>query len=364
MKISICTNLFHPHIGGAEAVTKRIADFLAQRGHQVFIHTRQLSGRKANYPYEIKAYHTGDYKSFHNTIRTIQPDVVFIYSDVFDFFRQSVAEHLGFPLIVALCGANWMHDNKSFVNVFLKNLYKIKHIICHSAHDRDYKLCSGEIKKKTIVIPNGVDISEFDNNALTRKDLLSEHVDKRWILNVSNFFPGKGQEHLVKILSQSSISNAVYIQISSDIIFPIGRQLEESWKKQATLKLQQKMPVKLIKNPSREKVVGFIKQCNVLTLTSEKEVAPLILLESMAATVPWVSTNVGNTAMLKGGICITAPKTSQDHSVFDDRVCNLFSLGISDSLRTPVIAEDGRRQIESELNWNTILPTYASLIEN
>ena len=54
---------------------------------------------------------------------------------------------------------------------------------------------------------------------------------KKWILNVSNFFPGKGQENIPKILNQvKSLEDVLYIQVCSDIEFNVGKTLESSWK--------------------------------------------------------------------------------------------------------------------------------------
>jgi len=368
MKIAFCVNSFLPAIGGCEKVVDRIAKHLSQE-HDIFIITRFVKNRQHHYPeYKIIEYHPADASLFDGILKVIQPDVVFVYSDVFDFFQRLISKETSpYRLIVALCGANWLYSHSNYIKILSRHSYKIDALICHSDCDRDYRLfSSGPLSAKKYVIPNGVDLEEFDNNYLTRNDLYtlfpsSNIVDKKWILNISNFFPGKGQKHLLHILDiLPNRDDFIYIQISSDIQFSIGKQIEDRWR--VLCQEFAELDIRLLKNISREKTIGFLKQSNVFAFTSEKEVAPLVLLESMAAELPWVSTNVGNSQILKGGICIPAVKDKKDHSVFDDRVNILFGNAICDACENSQIGLEGRKQIEKELSWDKILPKYSDLI--
>lgn len=364
MRIVIGVNHFHPLVGGCEIVTQKIAEHLSAN-HEVIVFTRRVRERtRDKYPYRIVEYTQGDMRAF-NSLLSLKPDIVFVYSDVFDLFRQITSRRNTFRLIVALCGANWIYANRSNGRLFNRSLNHIDTLICHSKCDRDYRLCSGSgISKKTTIIPNGVDVSEFDRNNLTRTDLAKDIANKRWVLNVSNFFPGKGQNHLVDILSRlPQENNLAYIQVSNDIEFDIGEKLEVLWRREVSRKLKSKMPVKLMKNISREQVVGFFKRSNVFAFTSEKEVAPLVLLECMAAKLPWISCDVGNATDLKGGKFICAIKNMRHYSVFDERVKGLFAKTLPKVWSSPFIGEEGRKQIEEEMNWEVILPQYSMVIE-
>ncbi len=363
MRIAVGVNHFAPLIGGCESVTRKIAEHLALN-HEVFILTRRVTERKpGDYPsLHIKEYLPGSWRIFSDMLNDVNPDIVFVYSDVFDYFPFMASSAHDYRLIVALCGANWIHRNKSFANLLHRNIRKIDTIVCHSVHDRDYKLCSNpHILPKTVVIPNGVDLSEFES-PLTREELLPDHTEKKWILNVSNFFPGKGQQHLVDIVRRlPDGKNNVYIQVSNDIDFSIGKKLENEWKTLAEIKLKDTHFV-LKKNIDRKEVISFFMQSNVFAFTTEKEVAPLVLLESMAAELPWVAADVGNARGLKGGKYIPTLKDSRYHSVFDDRVKNLFSSSIQNLWKTPLVGQDGLEQIKKELTWDKILPQYDRLI--
>lgn len=365
MKIGIAVNFFNPSIGGSQVVAQKIAEYISKK-HEVFVFTRKNINRKhSDFNYKIIEYNHTDYNNFSDKVKQISLDVLFIYSDVFDFFRQIITtDVLKYKLVIAPCGSNWVYSNRMNPNLFYRNSGKISSLICHSFLDRDYKLCSsGELKNKCTIIPNGVDLNEFDNNKLDRYNLLQHHHAKQWIVNVSNFFPGKGQEHMVDILNEiPNPDTFVYIQISSDIEFPIGEQLESSWKKSLS-RLKKPITSVYMKNLERSKVVGFIKQANALALTSEKEVSPVVILEAMAASTPWVSTDVGNVRELKGGRYVTAIKNYKYHSIFDERVKKLFSRSLQEVLETPLIGSDGRYQIEKNLTWDKILPKYLEIFE-
>ena len=366
LKIGVCVNHYSPSIGGAEIVAQTIVEHLS-RQHDVFVMTRRLEQRRdlRDFDYPIFEYRPGDIVTFDKQLKKSAPDILLIYSDVFDFFRQLVVKTYPFKLVLALCGANWLYSHRNYMKILYRNSNNIHAIILHSKHERDYKICSPErLQDKIFIIPNGVWTSEFDDNTLTRQDLANDIVDRQWILNVSNFFPGKGQEHLIKILDQlKNPEQIAYIQVSSDVDFPIGKQLEMRWRSKVSQLKNKGIAVKLMKNIKRERVIGLFKQSNVFAFTSEKEVAPIVLLESMAASLPWIASNIGNVQDLKGGICVASMKDSRFHSAFDQRTCLGFSTGIQELLCNPSVGDEGRKQIDEKLNWDNILPQYAKIIE-
>lgn len=368
MNVVFCVNHFHPLVGGAEHVVRTLAEYFA-KDHNVFVVTRRVQYRshKVFDKYRVIEYSTGDVSGFLHKIGEINPDVVMCYSDVFDFFRHLVImPRKKFRLIISLCGANWIYQtgNRNFANLFIRNIDNIYSVVCHSVYERDYSLCSNsKVLPKTVIIPNGISLEEFDNNHFTREELCSEISGKRWILNVSNFFPGKGQHHVVDVIENLPEPDMlVYIQISNDIDFPIGLRLESDWKKYVKLKLPH-IETKFFKNLPREQVIGFFKRSNLFLCGSEKEVAPLVLLESMASSLPWVSMNVGNAVELHGGKCIKAVKDRRFYCHFDERVKNLFIDSASHLLHNPDIGEKGDKQVRELFNWDKILPQYRKIVE-
>ena len=366
MKIAICTNAFHPLIGGCEAVTKKIAEHLSAK-HKVFIFTRHVPNRNVNSRYRIVEYQRNDKQFFFDRLLEKKFDIVFIYSDMFDFFRFFLKERWDFKLIIALCGANYTYNNKIILGSFPAQVAAVSKIVCHSTVDRDYQLCQKKnLLSKTSVIPNGVDLSEFDNNQITRQKLSKKYnIDdsKKWILNVSNFFPGKKQEWILYLFRPlyKKIDNSVYIQIASDTPFPVSQQIESQWLKYKTQNNIQ--DVFLLKNIPRSDVVAFMKSSQVFAFPSAKEVAPIVILESMASRLPWAGFAVGNTIELKGGKCISCHKDRNDNCVIKERETLLLQQNIIDILNNPTEFQiSGREQVESNFTWDKILPKYEEIM--
>lgn len=369
-KVVICVNSFSPLLGGCEKVVQKLAEYLGQH-YEVIVMTRRYPGRRHDsfIDYKVVEYLPNDATGFLKGLKRMSPDVILIYSDLFDFFRFLISQPiLNCHLIIAPCGANYVHNNRSFAKTLHKQSNHINSIICHSIYDRDYKFYNTDrFAHKITVIPNGVDLEEFDQNNTTREEIAQqlnikqEDIQKRWVLNVSNFFPGKGQEHLVDILNRLPVDEFIYIQVYSKMSFAVGGTLEMKWRIDLS---KTKINHVLAKDISRSLVVSLFKNSNVFVFPSEKEVAPLVLLECMAAKLPWASTDVGNAKGLSGGICIAAAKDTKYYSVIDERVKTLMTKAILKIWDMPIIAEEGRYDIEQSMTWDKILPQYHSVVES
>lgn len=361
LKILFCVNYYLPQLGGSEIVVHAIAKYLAQKQHEVFVLTRKLPKRTSAVIDNVKIleYAAADPINIIKTIDSIKPDSILVYSDVFDYLRYLLP--LKYKLSIALCGANWIYQSGFHANLFKKHLNNVHKLICHSKFERDFPFCQNLAKDKTVIIPNGIHLEEFDNNSISRADLAPDLLDKRWILNVSNFFPGKGQEHLIPILSQLQTKNLAYIQLYNEPDFIMAKQLEQNWLHSVENLKSKNIIVRAFKNLPREKVIAFFKNSNVFAFTSEKEVSPIVLLEAMAAKLPWVATNVGNAEELLGGKVISTIKDSNYYSVFNSVIIRSFSKAVDDIFSSGKELS-GREQIEQRYNWAKILPEYENIL--
>jgi len=157
------------------------------------------------------------------------------------------------------------------------------------------------------------------------------------------------------------IGNFQYIQLCSDTEFAISNHLIASWKKKVyTSRIGN---AHLLENVPREDVVAFFKASNLFASTSEKEVAPLVILEAMAAQTPWVSFDVGNIRGLKGGRFVACRKNRDYHCVVGLREIRMFYQHLSDLWNLSSLGDIGRKQIEAEMTWEIVLPQYRKLIE-
>ena len=209
MKVAILTNFYYPHVGGAETVCQKITEHLVDKGDEVFVFTRRVRGRNHRdfKNYKVIEYHPGSFSSFKNQLNSVSPHKAFLYSDVFDFFKDIITDRRKYKLYLGLCGANWLSQHRTFSSLFNRCSDSFEKIVLHSKLERDYKMLQGtSSEEKIVIIPNGVDIDEFDSNTLKREDLFNENLkNKLWFLNVSNFFPGKFQSILPEIFSSEEV---------------------------------------------------------------------------------------------------------------------------------------------------------------
>ena len=112
----------------------------------------------------------------------------------------------------------------------------------------------------------------------------------------------------------------------------------------------------------REDVVAAFKNSNVFIFPSKKEVSPLVILESQAAELPWVSMNVGDVEGRKGGIIIQADKVDLKGykiitpSIIDKYVESIVSIIKDRELKNKLVGE-GKEDIK-EYDWNNIYQAY------
>lgn len=359
VKILICVNHFWPHVGGCERITQRLGEYFISLGHDVIVLTRWMDERasKTLNGIQIQDYKTATVDSVLRTVKSIDPDWLFIYSDVFDFARPLLSVRWRGKVALIPIGFNGLLKQPirqtEFNNQLLKN---INALVFKSKNEHLYEDILRRCPEKIYIIPNGVDLFEFDQNNLTRFQLCPEHNEKTWILNVANFFPGKGQNYMFPILDRLLHKDFVYFQAYAEPKHQFDTVLEAQWK---TVAKKQSYPVVPLRGLSREKLVGFFKNSNILVSTSIKEVSPNIFLEAIAANTPWVSTDIGNVGDLPGGICVKAPKDKSQQSVFHDFVIQKMSETIDAVLQTTIMTSGEYRSL---YDWKHILPLYLKLI--
>jgi len=103
----------------------------------------------------------------------------------------------------------------------------------------------------------------------------------------------------------------------------------------------------------RRKVISALKEADLMILTSDWEASPLVILESMAAGIPWVSLDVGCVREHVGGVIVKDIKEMAE--------------AVSDLLRNTdkrhSLSVEGRRRVEQCHDWETIVGRYEALYQ-
>jgi len=366
MKLVICANHSWPHCGGTERVIQQIAEAMVQRDIDSHILSRSLNFRRERNGVVLDSCGPGP-SHFLQKISAIKPDVLLIYSDYFKFWPTVLSEIDKFNCrtILIPVGMNATISNPLLLHKFLSKKDKID-IVTHSDNYQDYALC----KKHNIpvqVIPNGVDLDEFDINKCDYDNFRKKYkIDsKHIILCVSNFFPGKGQEFMIEILNRlgREVSDFTCLFVCSSVDYRFAHFLMRKFKTDVK---RNNLPCKILVDIPREDVVEAFFAADVFAFPSQKEVAPLVLLETMAARTPWISLPVGNTNVLDGGIVVDSCEKDKhgnycfNNMAYRDFVCGLKML-LLDVDENSKFAEKGYELIKNDLNWDIIADKYYAL---
>ena len=359
MRIILCCNHTFPHVGGSERVVKQISEAMAAApyGHEVVVLSRSIDKAFSHngVNYQVCA---GNGKAFIQQLQGLNPGHTHIYSDCFAFWPDLLkdAEKVPGTKSCALVGMNYTLARTNLIGELKGKQGQIR-CIAHSDNYQDYQACVNEQIAVT-VIPNGVDLAEFD----AAPYVVPGTEGKKVILCVSTFFPGKGQEHLVKVLERlyQKRQDWAFVNCSNRVNFGFAQLLADKVRKSLkTMPYESHFLVDL----SREKIVGLFKSAHVFAFPSQKEVAPLVAIESQAAGLPWVALPVGNVPQLKGGL-IAAPgvKDSQGYQRYGEESYQTFADNLDrllgdDTLRSQLGAA-GRQQIEDVYNWQKIAAQY------
>lgn len=365
MKIAIAGNHSFPQVGGSEKVIQQISEALSSDySHEVSVFSQSVREHFIHNSVSYKRLPQSG-NQFVNQLDSDKFDHLLVYSDLFYHWSAVLesAEKTRFSKSVVLVGAN-----ATLSSPIIQRKFRQKHnlftIITHSNNYQDFKICQ-DWNIPVVVIPNGVDLREFDNSIENDfKKKFGVKSDNLFVC-VSNFFPGKGQEYVHAILSllskkleNSPLKTWEMIFISTSLPYPFCKLLEDKAKKSC-----KNLPVKFLSDLPRQDTINAFKSATGFVFPSQKEVAPLVVLEAMAARTPWVALPVGNVSSLEGGF--TIPYKAKDASgnclygpeSYEWFAERLYQLVVNPELRV-LKGEEGRRAVEEKYNWKTISSQY------
>jgi len=211
------------------------------------------------------------------------------------------------------------------------------------------------------VIPNGVDLEEFATDTVNFREKYNIQ-EKYIILNVSQFFYGKGQESLGKISKElrRKRDDFIFVQVSSHITYPYENNfLTRAKKAFGTEKCL------FLRDIPREDVISAFKGSDVFCFTSGKEVAPLVILEARAAKLPWVSMEVGDVFSHHDGIMIRAnDKSNKGYRIVSDSVVSQYARFINEILEKKLFREPHNYKGVQQRDWRNIVIEYDKVFKS
>lgn len=364
MKLLVGTNFARPfHMGGSEKVVQQITESFAKDDKNLATVISQYGNSPVTYN-GINVIPLGKYSEevFIKQVQEENPNHFFIYGDWF-FRLPTILKNIDkfcMPMSIAMVGMNRLRSllHKDIAELYKKHSNRFK-IIVHSDSYIDSKTCK-EWGLSYTVIPNGIDLCEF---AKTDFDFRKHYGIKteKMILCVSNFFPGKGQEYLVPIIKQLSERHKdfTFVFISTTVMFEAANRIRLSVKENCK---RFGLPVLFLEDIPRDHVVQSYFACDFFVFSSQQEVFPVVILESMAARKPWVSLDVGCVSDLSGGLIIRHSSVQNGFVKYTNDVnSSMFSSierFLNDDVLCKFLGEQGFLQIQEKYNWQNISDKY------
>ena len=299
MKILHTVEFYDPSKGGMQEVVKQLSERLVKMGHEVTVATSKDHSRKTSV---INGVRIRDFDISGNFVRGMSGNIWeyqrFLTDSKFDVMTNFAAQQ--WATDIALKILPQISAKKVFVPTgfpalgfpeFEEYFKLIKEQSPHydmnvflSETGKDYSFFNGNAKR--IIITNGADENEF---AYSGKPYIRQNLgipEKNFlVLHVGSHTGMKGHAEAIEIFKRANIPNSTLVIVGN--IFSIRCYYE------CKLKEFFNRNIMIVELP-REDVVALYKESDVFLFPSNVECSPIVLFEAMAAGLPFMTTDVGN----------------------------------------------------------------------
>lgn len=326
MKILITVGTFFPRMDGVQAVTEYLALGLIKKGHQVTIVTSSVPGEPNTDTYKgidiIRldvytkyALYFGNKKSYQQRIIELAngSDVMInvCTQNALTDYLYPVLEKIHCKKVLHMHGIyefNWHKSDFNSVKSFAykvwrdirwnylyrtRNFKKYDRIIQLNRFDTGYTYFLKNYNRKCDILENAADPAFADKDNFMKDDV--------YCICVANYIDRKNQEFILEAFYKASIKNVKMIFIGSRETGYLKYLIEKNKKLQNDYGLRE---VKFLTEIDRDDIIEYVKGASVYLLGSTWEAFSISLIESMAAGVPFISTDVGISKYLPGGIVV------------------------------------------------------------
>lgn len=340
----LTTDDYYPRTGGVPAVSRYLCEGLAQKGYRVTVVTIKYDSLPAKESFngvdivrfEIHTtrlkFISGEITEFKNYIQQANVDILI------NECPEALTSRCLYPILVDLKdvikilhvhGFGGLFQYPLKINFSGRMLKAFKYRLFYFVYLRKYLslydlcLCLSEVdsSKTTLekyaqrvkILRNAVDDIFFETS--NRENPLLKYAqptNKRYCLSIANYFPYKNQKGILL---------EFYKSVNDDIsIIFIGKGSSRYFAELIAYNLELektygKKDVFFLSGVAREDIPDILSNATLYLVGSFFEEFSISIIEAMAKGVPFVSTNVGNTRLLPGGVVVES--ISQMHKSID-----------------------------------------------
>lgn len=372
MRILTLAHSYLPERTGISEVSRRIAEAMVQRGHEVHVATGAVHGRPQETMIEGVHVHSFRLKGnwmqglggrpeeqerFREFVRSPQWDVRHFHAGrtwTLDLLLAEIGQLPGTNIYTPHGLPDWKSEawQPYYAGEMRRIFPAFDHVVCLSETFEDKPFCESIGLKDPPVIPNGVALEEFGAAAEDIRALWTLD-DRPVLLNVSNHSPVKGHDRLIRLAKNLPDMQVVGIGNSYPAEkWDLGRLgVQGGCYYRCMLAAQQVRNLHWQQKVPRPRIISALKAADLFVLTSVREAAPLVILEAMAAGLPWVAFDVGNVRENAGGVVVSS----------EEELTRVVRELMSDPVRRRALGQEGRLRIEQRHAWDTIADRYEAL---
>jgi len=388
MKVLHTAEFYSPSVGGSQEVVKQLSEHLVALGHDVTVATTKLPNRKTKIINGVKivefditgnavvGYQGKDVKKYQRFLTNGKFDVMMNYAaqQWATDLAFEIIEHIQARKIFVPCGFSGLYD-LAYSNYFKQIptiLKKYDNTVYLSNNYRDINFAKRNKINNRIIIPNGADEREFDKLILFNKsNLLTKYgiPEKNTIILTVGTHTGK-KGH------QESMMSFIKTRVKNSSLVIVGNTLENSGcyrKCIRTAKLFNLM-FKLLNNGksihllnlNREDTIKFFQASDLFIFLSNIECSPLVLFESAASGLPFLTVDVGNSKEIlkwtKSGALIPSTKSRDGLTKVEyDTSAKLIESLLTNKARLVKYSKIGRQIWKQRFTWQRITEKYEKL---
>ena len=419
MKILICSDSYYPSVGGVQIVLQQIAERLTKRGHQITIATSKLADRESTAINGVTIQEfdvSGNYN--RGMTGEIQKYCDYVLSENYDVLLMKAAQSWTFDALMN--NLDKIKKRKIFIPCGFSGLYypyynsyyekmpdilrQFDHLIFYANDYRDINFARENNITNFTVIPNGASEIEF----VVKPDLLFRDrfgIGKNEILllTVGTFTGGKGHFETASAFQLAKFDKPATLILNGNLIDKRAKLTKTRLAKEylkmgpwsmlkriyndiliftgikSTKTIRNWIDVAkevnhgkedkriIITNLNRADLIQCFLNSDLFVFASNIEYSPLVLYESAAAGLPFLSVPVGNAAEIaewtQGGVICPAPSDKNGRTTVDFQILadNISSL-LKDEVLLKKLSLDGRKNWENKFTWDHISFEYEKVL--
>lgn len=366
MKILFTVEFYEPQKGGAEEVVRQLSQRFAANGHHVTVATTFTRKRKQG---PLSGISIEQFKLHGNAVKGIRGHwrekrrYQLLLQEPFDIVVNYAAQNwptdLAFEIldkisacrVLVPCGYSGLLNPKyaGYFQQLPALLKKYDTLTYMSSHYQDKLFGDAQgVGDKALLIPNGASAEEFLATPAIDFRKKYELGDKKIILTVANHYFAKGHTFILNAFSKMKTKNTELVIIGELPSY-------HSWFTCYPFCLAQSIVwprITILKNLPRAEVVAAYRAADVFLFGSEIECAPLVMYESFAAHLPFLTRPVGNVADHKD--ILTIVRTPSEMAVRTDEI-------LTKTKEANVLAKDAFKLWQAGYRWDQIAARYEQL---